>query len=96
MGLSKRDVEHVAALARLHVAEEDKDSMAQALSRILEFAQGLQALDLSGVEATSQVGVSQSVTRTDTVRPSLSNDAALANAPDAMDGQFRVPSVLEG
>lgn len=96
MSLSKEDVEHVAALARLHVTEAEKAELAVELSRILDHATQLQQLDLTGVEATSHIGVDQTVTRKDVCRPSLPVDAVLANAPDVLDQQFKVPAILEG
>ena len=96
MALTGRDVERVANLARLHVTEEEKEALAGELSRILEYAGQLQRLELAGVEATSHIGVEETVVRPDEPRPSLPLDAVLANAPASEDGQFRVPAVLEG
>lgn len=96
MRLTTADVEHVAALARLHVSEQEKVVLTDELSRIFQYAEELQELDLALVSATSQIGVTQTVTRADEVRPSLPQALALACAPDEEEGQFRVPAVLEG
>lgn len=96
MHLTEKDVEHVAALARLHVTEEQKSVLTEELSRILAYAQDLQDLDLRDVPPTTQSGITQSVTREDSPRPSLDQSLALANSPDGDDGQFRVPAVMEG
>jgi aspartyl-tRNA(Asn)/glutamyl-tRNA(Gln) amidotransferase subunit C len=96
MSLSKQDVEYVAALARLHVSEDEKESLSHELSRILEHASELQKLDLDGVEPTSHVGVTQTVIRKDEPHESMPPELVLMNAPDAEDDQFKVPAVLEG
>ncbi len=96
MSLSKKDVEYVAALARLHVTEVEKEALSAELSRILEYAGELKKLDLAGVEPTSHVGVTQTVVRKDEPRASLPLATVLANAPDAEEDQFKVPAILEG
>lgn len=94
--LTTEDVVHVAALARLHVTSEETESLVLELSRILDYARDLQELDLSGVPATSQIGITTTVVRADEPRPSLTAAQAVANAPDEDEGMFRVPAVLEG
>ncbi len=96
MSLSKKDVEHVAMLARIRVTDEEITSLATELSRILEHASELQKLDLDGVEPTSHVGVTQTVTRRDEPHESLPSEVVLANAPDVEEDQFKVPAILEG
>lgn len=96
MNLTKADVEHVAALARLHVTEDEKAVLAGELSRILEYASELQRLDLQHVAATSQIGIEHTVTRSDVAERSLPPEVVMANAPDEEEQQFRVPAVLEG
>lgn len=96
MELTRQEVEHVATLARLHVTEEEKGVLASELSRILDYAKELQVLDLTNVAATSQIGITQTVTRADEPHPSLPQFVVLANAPEEEDGMFRVPAVLEG
>ena len=96
MSLTKKDVEHVAMLARIRVSDEEITSLATELSRILEHASELQKLDLDGVEPTSHVGVTQTVTRRDEPHESLPSEVVLANAPDVEEDQFKVPAILEG
>ena len=66
--------------------------MASELSGILEHVDRISELDLEGVEPTSHVVELENVLRADEPAPSLERDAALANAPDPVDGAFRVPS----
>ena len=62
------------------------------LASILDHIERISALDLEGVEPTSHVVELENVLRPDEPRPSLPRDVALAQAPDADDTGFRVPS----
>ena len=85
----------MAKLARLAIGEEAKVLFARQLSSILTYVQTLNRLDTSNVEPTSHVIPLQNVFREDDVKPSLSRDQALANAPDVDGGCFRVPKIIE-
>jgi len=93
--ISKEQVEHVAKLARLEVSEDEKAMFARQLSAILTYMDQLKEVDTEGVEPTATVLPTENVFREDAVRPSLTQDRALANAPDQADGFFRVPKILE-
>lgn len=95
MEISKEQVEHVARLARLEVSEDEKATFARQLSGILTYMDQIKELDTAGVEPTATVLPTDNVFRDDEVRPSLSQEKALANAPDQMDGFFRVPKIVE-
>jgi aspartyl-tRNA(Asn)/glutamyl-tRNA(Gln) amidotransferase subunit C len=92
--LSRSDVERVAALARLALTEDEKTLYLRQLTRILDYARQVAELDTRDVPPTSSVLGEIPRHRADEVRPSLGPDAALANAPDAASGLFRVPRVL--
>jgi aspartyl-tRNA(Asn)/glutamyl-tRNA(Gln) amidotransferase subunit C len=92
--LSRSDVERVAALARLTLTEEEKTLYLRQLTRILDYARQVAELDTRDVPPTSSVLDEVPHSRPDEVRPSLEPHAALANAPDAASGLFRVPRVL--
>lgn len=94
MGLSRAEVEHIAELVKLALTEEEKEVFALQLSSILEHFQALQALDTTGIPPTAQVITLKNVMRADEVIPSLSPEEALANAPQAEKGYFKVPAVL--
>lgn len=96
MRLSREQVEHVANLARLALTDEEKELFSEQLSSILEYAERLQALDTSEIPATASVLPLENVLRDDEVRPSLSHEDAMQNAPAQSDGYFEVPVVLEG
>lgn len=96
MKISEETIRHVAKLARLAVSDDDVKRLSPELSDILEYAEQLQSVDLTGVEPTSHAFAQSNVLRADEVRPGLSREDALANAPDTDAGQVRVPAVLEG
>jgi len=89
------EVEHVANLARLVFNEEEKKKLTEQLGRILDYIEQLNELDTEDVEPTSHVIPMKNVVRPDVVRPSLTRDDALANAPSDVDGLFEVPKIVE-
>lgn len=93
--ISRADVEHVAALARLGLTDDEIDRMQGQLNRILEAIGQLQSVDTSTVGPTAQVIALENVMRPDEVRPPMARDAALANAPLREGDHLRVPVVLE-
>ena len=95
MRLTSNEVRHVAELAKLALSDEEVEQYAGQLSAMLEYAETLSAIDTSHVPPTPYVLDLQNVLREDEPAPSLSNAAALANAPDSQDGFFRVRAVFE-
>lgn len=93
--ITRREVEHVARLARLELTEKEKEQMTAQLDSILGYIDKLSELETSGVEPTTTVIPMVSAMRADEVRPSLKRDEALANAPDRHDDFFRVPRIIE-
>jgi aspartyl-tRNA(Asn)/glutamyl-tRNA(Gln) amidotransferase subunit C len=92
MAISRDEVVHVARLARLALTEEELDRFAGQLDAILEAVGKVAELDLAGVEPTLHPLALSNVLAEDEPTPSLSVEEALANAPDAEDGAFRVPA----
>lgn len=95
MHLTAAEVRHVAELAKLALTEEEIATFATQLSAILDYAELLQQVDTSHVAPTPFVLPLRSVLRDDEPRPSLSNAQALANAPAAANGFFKVRAVFE-
>lgn len=95
MAIDRATVDHVARLARLDLSDEERERMGAELGHILEHAAKIQELDLDDVEPTSHAIPIRNVMRPDEVRPSLSQDEALAGAPEAIEGRFKVPRILE-
>lgn len=95
MKLTVDEVRHVAELAKLHLTDEEIAEYTEQLSDILNYAEMLQSVDTSSVPPTPYVLPLVNVMREDEPGECLSNEAALANAPDSQDGFFRVRAVFE-
>ncbi|HSB69334.1 MAG TPA: Asp-tRNA(Asn)/Glu-tRNA(Gln) amidotransferase subunit GatC [Candidatus Methylomirabilis sp.] len=93
--ITREEVEHVARLARLELTEAEMEQMTAQLDSILGYMDTLNELDTGQVEPTTTVIPMTSVMREDMVRPSLTQEEALANAPDREDVYFRVPRIIE-
>ena len=92
--ISEDVVRHVADLARLSVTDEEVHMFAEQLNVIAGHFADMDELDLDDVEPTTHALPVINVFREDVVRPSLSREAALDQAPVARDGQFMVPKIL--
>lgn len=95
MSISKAQVEHVAKLARLALSEEEKNLYSEQLSRILEHVEQLNKLPTDGVAPTYLAVPLQNVLRSDEPHASLKPHEALAAAPAAEGGYFKVPKITE-
>ncbi|AFV02435.1 Aspartyl-tRNA(Asn) amidotransferase subunit C [Dehalobacter sp. UNSWDHB] len=94
MKLSREEVEHVALLARLQLSEEEVELYTEQLNSILGYAEMLQKLNTDQVSPTAHAVQLVNILREDEVRPSMSRDKILMNAPDEEDGFFRVPKIV--
>jgi aspartyl-tRNA(Asn)/glutamyl-tRNA(Gln) amidotransferase subunit C len=88
-------VKHVALLARLDLDDAEIAHFVVDLNNILGYVAKLDELDTANVPPTSHSLPLSNVFREDIVKPSLSNEDALANAPDAEDACFKVPAVIQ-
>lgn len=93
--IERKDVEHVARLTRLALTDAELERMREQLNSILAHLDTLRAVPTKGVEPTSHAVDLVNVMREDEVGPCLSQDAALANAPDRSGELFRVPRIIE-
>jgi aspartyl-tRNA(Asn)/glutamyl-tRNA(Gln) amidotransferase subunit C len=91
MAITREQVEHVARLARLALTEEELERLREQLGAILDAVSKVSELELSDVPPTSHPLALANVLAEDEPRPSLPREVALANAPLADDGAFRVP-----
>jgi aspartyl-tRNA(Asn)/glutamyl-tRNA(Gln) amidotransferase subunit C len=94
MALSHEEVRNIAELAKLELTDEEVALYAGQLSDILGYFQRLQELDTSHIEPTASVLPLKNVMRPDDVGEALPPEQVVANAPDAVDYQFRVSAVL--
>jgi len=95
MSLDIDTARKVARLARIRVDEADLPRLAQELSGILGFMEQLNAVDVTGVEPMVSVTPMRLARRADVVSDGGDPGAVLANAPDAREGFFAVPKVVE-
>ena len=88
-------IDHVARLARLELTEDEKAKMRRELSQILDHFADLSQLDTDQIPPTAMVVSTELPLREDDVGESLSQQQALANAPEPNAGFFAVPPVLD-
>jgi aspartyl-tRNA(Asn)/glutamyl-tRNA(Gln) amidotransferase subunit C len=93
MGLTLQEVEHIAELAKLDLADEEKARFAEQLSAVLDYAARLEELDTDAIPPTATVLPLRNVLRPDQPRAPAPREDTLANAPSAEEGCFRVPAV---
>jgi aspartyl-tRNA(Asn)/glutamyl-tRNA(Gln) amidotransferase subunit C len=95
MKLSREEVLHIAALAKLGMTEEDITHFGAQLSNILENFEVLKKVDTEGVAPTAQPNSLYNVMKADEVSPSMPTSDVLANAPHREGDFFRIRPVLE-
>ena len=95
MAEAQFDIKYVAHLARLNLSTAEEEKLGAQLGNILGYIEKLKAVDVSQVEPTAHAVARLNVARPDEVRPSLSNDEALRNAPAKANGLFIVPKIVE-
>ena len=98
MPINESDIEKIAQLAHLEITREELKVFAPQIAEIVTYVEQLGALDTSNVEPAlgglTPEGERTDSARDDLVTPSLGQKVALAEAPDAAAGHFRVPKVL--
>lgn len=94
MSVTIQEVEHVATLARLAFTEEEKHKLVSHLNEVLQYIEQLNTLDTSNVEPLSHVIELGSVFRADELKPSVTREEALKNAPARTEKFFKVPKVI--
>lgn len=95
MSLTKEQVQHIATLARLEIAEQDFDDVAQKLSRIVDFVDQLQAAPTDDVLPMAHPLDQAQRLRADEVTETSQRDKFQQNAPQVEEGLYLVPKVIE-
>jgi aspartyl-tRNA(Asn)/glutamyl-tRNA(Gln) amidotransferase subunit C len=95
MKISKQEVLHVAQLARLELDPVAVEKMAEQIATILEYINSLNQVDTEGVPPTSHAIALTNAFREDVPGEHLAPEKSLANAPEAEEGAFIVPKVIE-
>lgn len=93
--VDKIDVAYVAHLARLFLTDEEIRTFQGQLDHVVAYVKKINELDLKNVEPTSHVVMVQNVFREDVVKPGLSVEQAMSNAPATISDQFQVPKIVE-
>ena len=95
MSITKKDVEHVATLARLQFDDEELDLFTHQLNDILGYFEKLQQVDTTNVEPSTHAVQLTNALREDIQKESLSAEKSLQNAPDSERSYFKVPKIIE-
>lgn len=95
MTINVKDVEQVANLARLSFSDKEKEDFAEKLNAIVEYVEKLSEVNVEGVEPTYHVLPLLNVLREDETKPSMEREKVLKNAPEAQNGCFKVPKIME-
>ena len=88
-------IKYLESLARITLDEDEEKKVGKELQDILSYIDKLNELDTEGVEAMSHCFPLTNVLRKDEVKPSMSPDEIVANAPESQDGTFVVPKTVE-
>ena len=89
------DIAYIARLARISLSDEESARFSAQFGRLFDFIRELQQLDVGHVSPTAQVIPLSNVMREDELRPCLTQEEALANAPDRDGPYFKAPRILE-
>ncbi len=95
MSIDKETARKVAKLARIKVEEDALDALAGEFNAILGFVEQLNEVDVDGVEPMTSVTPMRLKRREDVVTDGNQQEKVLSNAPDAREGFFAVPKVVE-
>jgi aspartyl-tRNA(Asn)/glutamyl-tRNA(Gln) amidotransferase subunit C len=95
MSIDTRTAAHVAHLARIRVEEDELPALAEEFNRILGFIEELNEVDVEGIEPMVSVTPMRLKRREDVVTDGGMPERVLSNAPDAREGFFAVPKVVE-
>lgn len=92
--ISTSDIQHLASLSSLALADDEVDGLRQDLENIIGYIEQLGKLDTAGVEPTYQVTGLENVWREDEVQPGIPRDELLELATEKQNNQVKVPQVL--
>ena len=95
MIIDRDQVDHVAALARLNLSDDERETLRVELGQIVKAFEVLADVDTDDILPTAQVIPLVNVERDDVAINSLPRDEVLRNAPRVEDGQIYVPPVLD-
>ena len=92
----KIDVAYVAELARLELTDDENALFQPQLENIVKYVEKISSVDVDGIEPMMHGRALVNAFREDVVRPSMSSEAALSNAPKRVGDEFLLPKIVEG
>lgn len=92
--ISKKEVEHIAWLARIELSDKEKNTLTRQFNEILEYFKKIDAVDTKGVQPTYHVLDLLNVYREDKVCPSLPVNEVFKNAPKKGGRFFGAPRIV--
>ncbi|MEO8884944.1 MAG: Asp-tRNA(Asn)/Glu-tRNA(Gln) amidotransferase subunit GatC [Mucilaginibacter sp.] len=95
MNIDSETVDKIAHLARLELAENEKQEMIGDMNKILDFMAKLNEVDTTGIEPLVYMSEDVNVFRTDEVKQQITTEEALLNAPKHDDKYILVAKVIE-
>lgn len=95
MSVTKKDVEHVAELARIELNESEKENMIEDLNKVLDYMKKLEELDTENEDIIVNPYYIENKFRNDEVEESMSIDEVMVNAPEKLEEYILVPRIIE-
>lgn len=95
MSVTRKEVEHIAELARLELTESELEEYTVQLNQILEYVEKLNELDTENVQPLSHPVEAVNIFRDDVLKPSIDREGVLKNAPSKDEDFFMVPKVID-
>ncbi|AVP55811.1 glutamyl-tRNA(Gln) amidotransferase subunit C 1 [Clostridium tetani] len=95
MSVTKKDVEHVAELARIELSETEKENMIEDLNKVLDYVKKLEELDTESEDIIVNPYYIENKFRSDEIKESMSIDEVMVNAPERLEEYILVPRIIE-
>lgn len=95
MSVTIKDVGHIAKLAKLKFSDEEIEKLQSELNQVLQYIDKLNELNLDEVEPLENINPTENIFREDAVKPGITKEEALKNAPSKTDNFFKVPKVID-
>jgi len=92
--IDTKTVKHIATLVRLGISEEEAEKFSGQFSSIIDYFNMLNEVDTGNVTPASDIANAENVLREDVVKPSMSHEEFIKNAPKSERGYVKVPTVL--
>lgn len=95
MKIDKKQVEHIAKLAKLRISDEDAVRLTKEMDKMINFADQLAELDTEGIEPTMHAIFVSNVFREDKIEPSFTRKQVLSCAPEKDEQFIIVPNIID-